>query len=61
MSRDILSHFCDEQNYFQTEGNLKRIKKVIRNQTGWLKELRHGWRILKKMANFFKFAVRNLS
>ena len=24
-----------------------------------LKELRHGWRILKKLANFFKFAVRN--
>ena len=24
-----------------------------------LKELRHGWRILKNMANFFKFAIRN--
>ena len=24
-----------------------------------LKELRHGWRILKELANFFKFAVRS--
>ena len=24
-----------------------------------LKELRHGLRVLKKLANFFKFAVRN--
>ena len=26
-----------------------------------LKELRHGWRILKTLANFFKFAIRNPS
>ena len=26
-----------------------------------LKELRHGWHILKKLANFFKFAIRNPS
>ena len=26
-----------------------------------LKELRHGWRILKKLANFFKFVIRNPS
>ena len=26
-----------------------------------LKELHHGWRILKKLAIFFKFAVRNPS
>ena len=24
-----------------------------------LKELRHGWRIMKKLDNFFKFAIRN--
>ena len=27
----------------------------------YLKELRHGWRILKKLATFFKFAVCNPS